>query len=57
MDLLLNVARKATVAAAVAGVGTLGAALADGDVTAAEGVVALGAALVAWAATFSATNE
>lgn len=48
----MNTARKAIAAAVFAGLGALGVAMLDGDLTVAESVAAGGAALVAGAGTY-----
>lgn len=48
--------KKALVASAVAFVGSVGVALSDGRLTSPEAMVSLGAALIAFAGTYKATN-
>lgn len=52
----MKLIRKAITAAGFAGVAALGAAMLDGDLTRAEGVVALGMALVTGAAVYRIPN-
>lgn len=53
----MSTIRKALVAAGFAAAAALGAAMLDGDLTAAEGVVSAGMGLVAGAATWRVPNS
>ena len=53
LNVLVSAGRKAIAAAVFAGVGALGAAMLDGDLTRAEAIIATGTALVAGAGTYA----
>lgn len=55
MDTLATI-RKALLAAAFAAVAAVGAAMLDGDLTAAEGIISAGMGLVAGAAVYRVPN-